>query len=171
MRSQRKGQGTRETHLPQAFPPSWVNRLRYVSYVTTRPTMKALLQPRKHPSLAAILAPSAMMVLSSLNYNIMSPSPLSPHLPSTSAIHYHQPPYSQVTSSHVSTLRSLHSLGIAPWRIYTCNPTNTTAQTYRGRSCTYGLIFCYAELRGGMTYEVIEPTSGGSIFAEYLEAR
>ena len=78
--------------------------------------------------------------------------------------HPRQLPYPQITSSHISTLRTIHSLGIVPWRIYTRNPTNTIAHFFRG--CTYCLKFCYAELPGGMAYEVIEPTSGESIFTE-----
>ena len=37
--------------------------------------MKALLQPRKHPSPIAMVPTPALMVLSCPDYNIMSPSP------------------------------------------------------------------------------------------------
>ncbi|KAL9103490.1 MAG: hypothetical protein Q9163_001486 [Psora crenata] len=74
-----------------------------------------------------------------------------------------------VTRSHKRTLAALARLGIGPWRIYSCNPQNTTHQTYRGQSSSYTLTFCYAELPGGMVYEVIEPVSGPNIFNDWLD--
>lgn len=82
-----------------------------------------------------------------------------------------------VTSSHKRTMQSLGALGIGPWSIYTCDPTNTTWQTYRGSPCAYSLKFCYATLPSpsptspGMTFELIQPLSGPSIFQEFLDTR
>lgn len=75
----------------------------------------------------------------------------------------------QVTADYKRTLTSLSALGISPWRIYTCAPHNTTAQTYHGQSSEFTLRFCYASLLGGMTYEVIQPVSGPTIFQEFLD--
>ena len=45
------------------------------------------------------------------------------------------------------------------------------AQTYRGAPRAYTLIFCYANLPGGLTYEVIEPISGPTIFQKFLDEK
>jgi len=74
-----------------------------------------------------------------------------------------------VTPSYHSTLSALSAIGIGPWRIYTCTPQNTTSQTYRGQPSPFTLKFCYATL-GPLTYEVIQPISGPSIFADYLSS-
>lgn len=77
----------------------------------------------------------------------------------------------QVTPDYLATLSALTSLGISPWRIYTCSPSNTTNQTYRGHPAPYTLKFCYASLPASdITYEVIQPISGPSIFADYLQS-
>lgn len=60
------------------------------------------------------------------------------------------------------------SLGIGPWRIYTFNPANTTNQTYRGKPSPFVLKVCFAEMRG-MVWELMQPVSGETIMAEFLE--
>lgn len=76
-----------------------------------------------------------------------------------------------MTNNHERTLTALANLGIGPWRIYTCSPSDTQEQTYRGQNSPFTLRFCYAELPGGMVYEVIEPISGPNIFSEFLEEK
>ncbi|KAL9638265.1 MAG: hypothetical protein Q9164_001668 [Protoblastenia rupestris] len=79
-----------------------------------------------------------------------------------------------VTRSHKRTLSSLCNLGIGPWRIYTCDSSNTTDQFYRGKASEYALLLCFAELPGGMVYEVIEPLvggAGGNIFEDWLRVK
>ncbi|KAI4120891.1 MAG: hypothetical protein LQ338_006698 [Usnochroma carphineum] len=66
-----------------------------------------------------------------------------------------------VTNDYRRTLTGLYSLGIGPWRIYTYSPENTTQQTYRGQSTPYSLRFYYAELAGGIIYELNEHPGGG----------
>ncbi|KAG8533050.1 uncharacterized protein KY384_001833 [Bacidia gigantensis] len=76
-----------------------------------------------------------------------------------------------VSRNHRRTLAALTNLGIGPWRIYTCLPTNTSEQTFRGKSSAFTMVLCFADLPGGMVYEVIEPVSGANIFSEFLEER
>ncbi|KAG7005027.1 hypothetical protein G7Y79_00022g052480 [Physcia stellaris] len=77
--------------------------------------------------------------------------------------------FSFVTPSYRTTIQALTALGVGPWRVYTCSPENTTNQTYRGRPSAYTIKFCYASLPpSNITYEVIQPVSGPSIFADYL---
>lgn len=77
-----------------------------------------------------------------------------------------------VTRSHKRTLANLSALGIGPWRIYTCSPSNTLHQTYLGQPTPFTLRFCYASLPpSGITYEVIEPVSGPTIFQSFLDEK
>lgn len=77
-----------------------------------------------------------------------------------------------MTKDYKRTLTGLSALGIGPWRIYTCDPSNTTSQTYRGHSVPFTIRFCYADITpGGMVYEVIQPVSGPTIFEEFLDKK
>ncbi len=73
-----------------------------------------------------------------------------------------------VTRDHERTMAGLWRLGIGPWRVYTFSPENTTNQMYRGRPSPFTLKVCFAE-HGGVAWELMEPVSGPSIFAEFLE--
>ncbi|KAL9015642.1 MAG: hypothetical protein Q9185_006966 [Variospora sp. 1 TL-2023] len=76
-----------------------------------------------------------------------------------------------VTRSYRTTLSALIPLGLSPWRIYTCSPSNTQVQTYRGQPAAYSMKLCFATLpNSSIVYEVIQPISGPSIFADYLGA-
>ncbi|KAL9614300.1 MAG: hypothetical protein Q9167_001183 [Letrouitia subvulpina] len=77
-----------------------------------------------------------------------------------------------VTRSYQRTIRSLAGLGIGPWRIYTCSPDNTTAQTFQGRPSSFTIKFCFASLPpSNITYEVIQPVSGPNIFQSFLDEK
>lgn len=75
-----------------------------------------------------------------------------------------------MTKDYKRTLTGLSKLGIGPWRVYTCDPSNTRNQSYRGQSSDFTLRFCYADITpNGIVYEVIQPVAGPSIFQEFLD--
>lgn len=73
-----------------------------------------------------------------------------------------------VTRDHRRTMEGLWRLGIGPWQIHTFTPQNTTNQTYRGQSAAFSLKVCFAQ-SGNLIWEIMEPLSGPTIFAEFLE--
>lgn len=73
-----------------------------------------------------------------------------------------------VTRDHKRTMAGLTKLGIGPWRVYTFGPENTQNQTYRGKPAEFRLKVCFAQ-SGNTVWELMEPISGPTIFAEYLE--
>lgn len=73
-----------------------------------------------------------------------------------------------VTRDHKRTMEGLCRLGIGPWQIHTFSPENTTKQTYRGKPSPFTMKVCFAQV-GTMIWELIEPISGSTIFAEFLE--
>jgi len=72
-----------------------------------------------------------------------------------------------VTGDHQRTMEGLCRLGIGPWQVHTFSPENTTNQTYRGKPSPFTMKVCFAKL-GTMIWEIIEPVSGSTIFAEFL---
>ena len=73
-----------------------------------------------------------------------------------------------VTADHRRTMEGLVRLGIGPWRVYTFGPENVSDQTYQGRPASFRLRVCFAR-SGNITWELMEPIDGPSIFADYLE--
>ena len=73
-----------------------------------------------------------------------------------------------VTRDHKRTMEGLCRLGIAPWQVFTFSPENTTNQTYRGRPSPFVMRVCFAQI-GSLVWELIEPVSGATIFAEFLD--
>lgn len=73
-----------------------------------------------------------------------------------------------VTRDYQRTMQDLWQLGIGPWQVHTFSPENTTNQTYRGHPHPFTLKVCFAQ-QGSLMWELIEPLSGPTIFAEYLE--
>ena len=71
-----------------------------------------------------------------------------------------------VTRDHKRTMEGLCRLGIGPWQVHTFSPENTTNQTYRGKPSPFTMKVCFA--LGTMIWELIEPVSGSTIFAEFL---
>lgn len=74
-----------------------------------------------------------------------------------------------VTRDAQRTMRGLWLAGIGPWRVHTFTPDNTTNQTYRGEPSPFAMRVCFAQV-GDLVWELIQPLSGRTIFAEYLEA-
>ncbi len=73
-----------------------------------------------------------------------------------------------VTRDHQRTMEGLWRLGIGPWQVHTFSPENTSDQTYRGQPSPFTLKVCFASL-GNVIWEIMEPVSGPTIFAEFLE--
>lgn len=73
-----------------------------------------------------------------------------------------------VTRDHRRTMAGLWRLGIGPWQVHTFSPENTTNQRYRGQPSPFTLKVCFAH-HGTLVWELIEPVSGPTIFAEFLE--
>lgn len=73
-----------------------------------------------------------------------------------------------VTRDHERTMAGLWRLGIGPWQVHTFSPANTQNQTYRGQPSAFTMRVCFAQV-GNLVWELIEPVSGPSIFAEFLD--
>lgn len=73
-----------------------------------------------------------------------------------------------VTRDVTRTMAGLELLGIGPWSSYTFTPENTTNQTYRGEPSPFVMRVCFAQV-GDIIWELIEPISGRTIFADFLE--
>ncbi len=73
-----------------------------------------------------------------------------------------------VTRDHRRVMEGLWRLGIGPWQVHTFSPENTADQTYRGEPSPFVLKVCFAQA-GDMVWELMEPVSGQTIFAEFLE--
>ena len=73
-----------------------------------------------------------------------------------------------VTRDHRQVLDGLVRLGIGPWTIRTLDPSNCTQTTYHGRPAEFTVRVCLANSRN-MNWEVVEPVSGPSIYADFLE--
>ncbi|MDF3282973.1 MULTISPECIES: VOC family protein [unclassified Gordonia (in: high G+C Gram-positive bacteria)] len=77
----------------------------------------------------------------------------------------------RVTRDLRRTVDGMLRLGIGPWAVYTVDESNLTGYTYRGRvekSSTILMALCRI---GEMTYEVIEPVKGLSIYQDFLDER
>lgn len=76
-----------------------------------------------------------------------------------------------VTPDWRRTLAGFVRLGIGPWRIYRCpgdDPSVLRETEYHGRAERFGMTICLAA-SGNMTWEVIEPGEGPSIYRDFLE--
>ncbi|WP_299979285.1 VOC family protein [uncultured Pseudoteredinibacter sp.] len=73
-----------------------------------------------------------------------------------------------VTPDADKTMQGLVNLGIGPWRVYTFSPENTTEQTYQGLPAEFEIKVCFAQ-SGNVIWELMEPLSGPTIFADYLK--
>lgn len=73
-----------------------------------------------------------------------------------------------VTRDYKRTIEGLGRLSIGPWQVHTFNPENTTNQTYYGKPSAFTMKVCFAQM-GSMIWEIIEPVSGPTIFADFLE--
>ncbi|KAF1986669.1 hypothetical protein K402DRAFT_308287, partial [Aulographum hederae CBS 113979] len=75
-----------------------------------------------------------------------------------------------VTSDHRKTIDGLLSLGIGPFRIHSFDNTNVIHQTYHGRPASFELTVAFGR-QGNVIWEVMEPVSGESIMADFLNKR
>ena len=75
-----------------------------------------------------------------------------------------------VTRDHKRTMDGLLKLGIGPWRIYNFNSQTTSDTQYKGKPHSFSAIMGYADSANTM-FEIVEPTGGTSIFADFLEQR
>lgn len=73
-----------------------------------------------------------------------------------------------VTRDVARTMAGLSRTGIGPWQTYTFSPENTADQTYRGEASPFTMRVCFARL-GDLVWELIEPISGRTIFADFLD--
>jgi hypothetical protein len=73
-----------------------------------------------------------------------------------------------VTRDHRRTLDGMVRLGIGPWSVRTLDASNLSETTYRGAPAAFSAKLCLANSRN-MNWEVVEPLSGPSIYADFLE--
>ena len=59
-------------------------------------------------------------------------------------------------------------LGIGPFQVFNFTPTTVVERRFRGASGSFELTVCFAK-QGGLTFEIMQPTSGESLMAEYLD--
>lgn len=72
-----------------------------------------------------------------------------------------------VTPDLERTASAMMRLGVGPWKIMEINPQNTTEQTYRGQPAAYAIKLGFAKV-GRVIFELMQPLSGPSIFADFL---
>jgi methylmalonyl-CoA/ethylmalonyl-CoA epimerase len=75
-----------------------------------------------------------------------------------------------VTPDHRKTMDGLLRLGIGPFQVHTFTSQSVTAQTFRGDTANFELIVCFAT-QGPVVWEIMQPVSGPSLMAEFLETR
>ncbi len=72
-----------------------------------------------------------------------------------------------VTRDYRRTIEGFVNLGIGPWTIRMIDGSNVSG-IYRGRPADFSAKLCLANSQN-MNWEVIEPISGRSIYAEFLK--
>ena len=75
-----------------------------------------------------------------------------------------------VTPDHRKTMDGLLKLGIGPFQVHTFNSSTVSAQTFRKQPADFSLIVCFAT-QGAIVWEIMQPVSGPSLMAEFLEKR
>ncbi|PVH92506.1 hypothetical protein DM02DRAFT_619899 [Periconia macrospinosa] len=75
-----------------------------------------------------------------------------------------------VTPDVHKTISGLARLGIGPFHVFDFTPETVTEQTYRGAPSTFSLKVAFAT-HNGVVWELMQPVSGPSIMAEFLERR
>lgn len=73
-----------------------------------------------------------------------------------------------VTRDHRRAIDGLVNMGFGPWAIRTFDSTNLTDRTYRGKPSQYSMRICGAKA-GNMSWEIVEPLEGPSIYTEFLD--
>ncbi|KAL9123359.1 MAG: hypothetical protein Q9187_000086 [Circinaria calcarea] len=74
-----------------------------------------------------------------------------------------------VTNDHKRVVDGLIRLGIGPFQIYDFNASSVSSQKYFGQSASSELKVCFATA-GSVVWEIMQPVSGPSIMADFLES-
>lgn len=72
-----------------------------------------------------------------------------------------------VTRDHRRTMEGMVRLGIGPWEIRTYDRSNLSDTTYCGQPAMFSMRICIANT-SNMNWEIVEPLSGPSIYADFL---
>lgn len=73
-----------------------------------------------------------------------------------------------VSGDHKKTMDGLLQLGIGPFQVFDFTPTTVLERYFRGQEGSFELKVCFAK-HGNLTFEIMQPTGGESLMAEYLE--
>ncbi|KAL8764788.1 MAG: hypothetical protein Q9209_007875 [Squamulea sp. 1 TL-2023] len=75
-----------------------------------------------------------------------------------------------VTPDHRKTMDGLTRLGIGPFQIYNFDSATVSERSFRGQAADFKLKVCFAK-QGDLTFEIMQPVSGASLMAEWLDER
>ena len=73
-----------------------------------------------------------------------------------------------VSGDHKKTMDGLLRLGIGPFQVFDFTPATVTERYFRGEGGSFELKVCFAK-HGDLTFEIMQPTGGDSLMAEYLD--
>ena len=73
-----------------------------------------------------------------------------------------------VTADHQKTMDGLLRLGIGPFQVFDFTPSTLPERYFRGAAGSFELKVCFAK-QGDLTFEIMQPTAGESLMAEYLD--
>ena len=73
-----------------------------------------------------------------------------------------------VTGDHKKTMDGLLRLGIGPFQVFDFTSTTVSERSFRGQAGSFELKVCFAK-QGPLTFEIMQPTGGQSLMAEYLD--
>ena len=73
-----------------------------------------------------------------------------------------------VTADHKKSMDGLLRLGIGPFQVFDFTPSTVPERYFRGKSGSFELKVCFAK-QGDLTFEIMQPTGGESLMAEYLD--
>lgn len=73
-----------------------------------------------------------------------------------------------VSGDHKKTMDGLLRLGIGPFQVFDFTPATVTERYFRGEAGLFELKVCFAK-HGDLTFEIMQPISGDSLMAEYLD--
>lgn len=73
-----------------------------------------------------------------------------------------------VTGDYEKTMDGLLRLGIGPFQVFDFTPATVTQRYFRGEEGSFELKVCFAK-HGDLTFEIMQPVSGNSLMAEYLD--
>ncbi|CAF9939892.1 MAG: hypothetical protein HETSPECPRED_002089 [Heterodermia speciosa] len=73
-----------------------------------------------------------------------------------------------VTADHKKTMDGLLRLGIGPFQVFDFTPSTLPERYFRGKTGSFELKVCFAK-HANLTFEIMQPTGGESLMAEYLD--